>query len=122
MMNKKILAVDDNLAILDVLEELLSWEGYDVIKLADGHHIFEIIEVVHPDLILLDVMLDTLDGREICMKIKQNKSIQHIPIIMISATHDLKSFLNNPGAPDDFVEKPFDLDHLLMKISHQLAA
>ncbi|EOR96382.1 Two-component response regulator SA14-24 [Arcticibacter svalbardensis MN12-7] len=121
-MNKKILAVDDNLAILDVLEELLSWEGYEVIKLADGHHIFEMIEIIHPDLILLDVMLDTLDGRDICMEIKNNKSIQHIPVIMISATHDLTTFLNNPGAPDDFVEKPFDLDHLLMKINHQLAA
>ena len=116
------MAVDDNKAILEVLEELLSWEGYEVIKLADGHHIFDVIEVVHPDLILLDVMLDTLDGREICMEIKNNKSIKHIPVIMISATHDLSTTLDNPGAPDDFVEKPFDLDHLLMKINHQLAA
>jgi DNA-binding response OmpR family regulator len=122
MRNKKILAVDDNQAILEVLEELLSWEGYEVVKLADGHHIFEVIEVVHPDLILLDVMLDNLDGRDICMEIKNNKAIQHIPVIMISATHDLRTFLDNPGAPDDFVEKPFDLEHLLMKINHQLAA
>ncbi len=121
-MAKRILAVDDNPAILDALNEILSFEGYDVITLSDGNAIFEAIADVHPDLILLDVMLDDLDGREICQAIKDNKNTSHIPVILVSATHDLQDFLHTSGAPDDFIAKPFDIHYLLRKIDTQLSA
>ncbi|OCX51804.1 histidine kinase [Mucilaginibacter sp. PPCGB 2223] len=123
-MCKKILVLDDDLAILDALGDVLEYGGYDVCKLSRGDEIFEQIEDYHPDLILLDVMLADRDGREICKQIKldENHEISNIPVIMISATHDLSKVLNQRGAPDDFVAKPFDIDNLLNKIELQLAA
>jgi len=123
-MCKKILVLDDDLAILDTLGDVLEYGGYEVCKLSRGDEIFERIEDYHPDLILLDVMLADQDGREICKKIKQDEhqEIANIPIIMVSATHDLAKTLHQQGAPDDFVPKPFDIEYLLNKIEHQLAA
>lgn len=116
------MAIDDNLAILDVLKEILSFEGYEVITISDARKVFDTVEKIHPDLILLDVMLDNLDGREICRALKMNHLSSDIPVIMISATHDLMSLLNQPGAPDDFIAKPFDIYYLISKVNHQLAA
>ncbi|MGX5689688.1 response regulator receiver domain-containing protein [Arcticibacter tournemirensis] len=117
---KKILAVDDNPAILDALNDILSFEGYEVVTLSDGSFIFEAIAESHPDLILLDVMLDNLDGRDICHAIKDDRNTNHIPVILISATHNLQDTLKNEGAPNDFIAKPFDIDFLLTKIDTQL--
>ena len=117
---KRILAVDDNPGILDALNEILSFEGYEVTTLADGNSIFEAIAAVEPDLILLDVMLDNLDGRDICHALKGDKNTNHIPVILISATHNLRDVLKDPGAPNDFVAKPFDIHYLLNKIDNQI--
>lgn len=119
---KTILAVDDNHAILDALNEVLSFGGYDVITLSDGRAVFDAIEKVHPDLILLDVMLNNIDGREICQAIKNCKDTNHIPVIMISASHNLQDLFQAPGAPDDFIAKPFDIHYLLRKIDTRLSA
>ncbi len=117
---KKILAVDDNPAILDALNDILSFEGYEVVTLSDGSSIFEAIAESHPDLILLDVMLDNLDGRDICHAIKDDRNTNHIPVILISATHNLQDTLRTEGAPNDFIAKPFDIEFLLTKIDTQL--
>jgi len=121
-MCKKILVLDDDLAILEVLKDTLEYSGYAVNTLSEGSAVFEKIQEYHPDLILLDVMLAEYDGREICRSIKQQHDSANIPVILISATHDLSKSLQQQGAPDDFVAKPFDLDNLLNKIEHQLAA
>lgn len=121
-MNKKILAIDDDLAILDVLKMILELSGYEVVTLAKGDLVLETIENEHPDLILLDIMLAGLDGKTICQNLKHYSKTKDIPVIMISASHDLRSTLSLPGAPDDFLAKPFDLDVLVKKVEQQLAA
>lgn len=118
-MNKRILIIDDDLGILEVLTDLLEYCGYDVNTLSEGHQVFEKIADYHPDLILLDVMLGNMDGRIICSSIKE---MEQIPVILISATHNLNTTLNKPGSPDDILAKPFELDLLLQKIECQLAA
>lgn len=120
-MPKKILAVDDDLFILDALTELLKYSGYDVESTPNGEEVFKKIDECVPDLILLDVMLAGLDGREICRKIKSNELTKNIPIIMVSATPAVNQTVRDFGA-NDFVAKPFDIFQLLNKIEHQLAS
>jgi len=67
-------------------------------------------------------MLAGLDGRSICKQIKENHLTYFVPVILIPGTHDLAESLHLPGAPNDFVAKPFDLDDLLGRIKKQLAA
>jgi DNA-binding response OmpR family regulator len=121
-MSKKILILDDDDDILEVLSFILSDNGYAIKTLSCGDTVFDHIKDFRPDLILMDVMLAGLDGRSICRRIKENHLTCFLPVILISGTHNLADSLNQPGAPNGFISKPFDLDHLLDKIAKTLAA
>lgn len=118
----RILAVDDDKDILEVLQFILEDSGYEVKTLSDGHKLFEKINEEVPDLILMDIMLNGLDGRDLCKNVKLNFKTHDIPVIMISASHNLSDVLRQECAPDDFLSKPFDINTLLNKIQRQLAA
>jgi len=120
-MSKKILVLDDDKDILEILSFLLLDSGYQVKTLSCGDTIFEDIKSFQPDLILMDVMLAGLDGRSICRSIKENHLTYFLPVILISGTHDLADSLHFPGAPNDFIAKPFDVDYLLAKVEKQLS-
>ncbi|MDN3584063.1 response regulator [Mucilaginibacter flavus] len=119
---RRILAVDDDKDILEVLQYILEDSGYEVETLADGHNLFNTIRQHHPDLILLDIMLGGLDGRELCKHLKQGKETHDIPVIMISASHDVSKTKHENGGPDDFIAKPFDIEVLLNSVKRQLNA
>lgn len=121
-MPKKILVLDDDNDILEILSFLLVEEGYEIMTVNCGDNVFADINAFKPDLLLMDVMLAGLDGRSICKKIKQTKLTSSLPVILISGTHDLAASLNQPGAPNDFIAKPFDIEDLLAKITQCLAA
>jgi DNA-binding response OmpR family regulator len=118
--SKKILILDDDPDILEIVSYLLLETGYKVETLSSGEKVFEAIRNFHPDLVLMDVMLANMDGRKICSAIKQEPETSELPVILISGTHDLASSLHQLGAPNDFVGKPFDIDHLLSRIHNQL--
>jgi len=120
-MSKKILILDDDPDILEILSLILEESGYEVRTLSCGDTVFDDIKVFQPDLILMDVMLAGLDGRTICKNIKENHLTSLVPVILISGTHNLAKSLNLPGGPNDFIAKPFDIDHLLERIEKQLA-
>lgn len=121
-MSRKILAVDDDNDIVDVIKIILEDEGYEVSTLTNGKNVFNVISSFRPDLILMDVMLGGMDGREICKAIKSHKLFKGIPVVMISASHNLQNLLQLPGSPNDFLPKPFDIDHLVRKVNAQFAA
>lgn len=120
-MSKKILAVDDDREIVEVIKIILEDEGYEVSTLTNGKNVLSVITSLRPDLILLDVMLGGMDGREICRTIKSHAIFKYIPIVMISASHNLQNLLKMPGSPNEFLSKPFDIDHLVEKVRTQLA-
>ena len=122
MKKRKILIVDDDLDILEVVGLILESEGYEVQLMSNGQQIFENINKFNPDLIILDVMLGDMDGREICRNIKNTEETLHIPIIMISATHNMAEFVKKSCKPDDFLEKPFDIVNLIQKVELKLTA
>jgi two-component system phosphate regulon response regulator PhoB len=118
----RILAVDDDRDILEVLQFILEDSGYEVDTLSDGRFLFEKIKANAPDLILLDIMLGNMDGRELCKDIKSNDDTQKIPVILVSASHNIADTINKKGAPNAFIAKPFDIDELLDAIRIQLPA
>lgn len=120
---RRILAVDDDNDILEVLQFILEDSGYEVDTLSDGQCLMDAIKEKHPDLILLDIMLgNNLDGRELCKQIKKQVDTNNIPIILISASHNVSNSMHQEGAPNDFISKPFDISLLLNCIKKQLAA
>ncbi|MEP6594478.1 MAG: response regulator [Ginsengibacter sp.] len=116
--NKNILVADDDEAVLDVLDTMLKTAGYNVTTMIDGDRVLAIKENL-PDLILLDIWMAGIDGRDICTHLKNQSSTKHIPIIFISANRDTEEIATSSGA-DDFIYKPFDMDDLLRKVAKYL--
>lgn len=112
--NRTIMIADDDPGIVDAVEIMLGFEGYDVITTLTGDKVLN-MESNYPNLLLLDVWMSGYDGRDICKALKQNHATKQIPVIMISASPELKKSATEAGA-DDFLEKPFDIDELLTKI------
>lgn len=120
MNGKKILVVDDDLAILDALGAILEREGYTVELLPYGERVFENIGNTFPDLIILDVNLGEVKGSLICNLITTTETLKDIPIIMISADHQMRYILAKTCPQSQFIEKPFDIDTLLGAVRERL--
>jgi DNA-binding response OmpR family regulator len=114
-MVKKIVVAEDDQDILFILDMILNDAGYKVEPLPDGTSIVD-RNSDWPDLFILDKDMPTIDGLAICKFLKLNKETRHIPIIMISAYHKLRSKAVKAGV-DEFIEKPFELKDLLKTIS-----
>jgi DNA-binding response OmpR family regulator len=122
-MCKKILIVEDNVLMVEVMTYILINCGYDVIALTNGDEVFNRIKSAHPDLVILDAILPGMNGKEICQLIKLNKTTRNLPVIMCSGDEDsIDESLKQNGAPDDVLHKPFDVNALIEKVEFQLAA
>ena len=107
---------DDDPGIVDAVEMLLEFEGYTVSSTVDGATVLDMKDEL-PDLLLLDIWMSGEDGRDICKQLKKEALTKNIPVIMISASRDIKESALAAGA-DDFLAKPFEMDELLKKIAH----
>lgn len=115
-MKEKILILDDDKDILEILTIILTESGYEIRTLNCGDSIFEELIQFEPNILLMDIMIAGMNGLSICREIKENALTRSLTVIMISASHDLDKCLGLPGAPDDFLAKPFEIDYLLNKI------
>mgnify|MGYP001338114470 FL=1 len=117
-MDKKILVVDDEQPIADILEFNLKKEGYDVIVAYDGEEALRKVEEEQPDLILLDVMLPQKDGMEVCREIRKK---YNMPIIMLTAKDsEIDKVLGLEMGADDYVTKPFSNRELIARVKANL--
>jgi CheY-like chemotaxis protein len=105
---------DDDPGIVDAVEMLLEFEGYEVTSTVDGTTVLEMKKNL-PDLLLLDIWMSGEDGRDICRKLKQDELTKDIPVIMISASRDVRESAIAAGA-NDFLAKPFEMNELLQKV------
>ncbi len=117
-MKKRILVADDDPAIVESTRLILEEFGYEVDSTVDGETIYK-MERDYPDLLLLDIWMSGIDGREICRYLKNEERTREIPIIMISASRDIKESAREAGA-DDFLAKPFNMDDLIEKIEKHI--
>ena len=117
----KILAVDDQLTNVSVLQEVLSSAGYTVATALSGDQAIQTLRSLTPDLILLDVEMPGIDGFTTCQKIKAEPRTAHIPIVFITASSDTESVVKgfSVGAVD-FIRKPFQEPELLARVQTHL--
>jgi DNA-binding response OmpR family regulator len=105
---------DDDPGILDSIGMFLQFEGYEVKTTLNGSALLDLKEEL-PDILLLDIWMSGVDGRDICKKLKQKDYTKKMPIVLISASHDIERSAREAGA-DDFLAKSFDMDMLIAKI------
>lgn len=118
-MTNKIMLVDDEPDILDLLEKSLNLEGFhNITKIDNGFSAVETCRKVQPDIIILDVMLPDIDGYEVC---KQIREFSHCPILFLSAKNDeLDKILGLAVGGDDYVTKPFSPKEVAYRVKAQL--
>ncbi|RXI98759.1 DNA-binding response regulator [Anaerobacillus alkaliphilus] len=114
-MTKKIVVIEDEESISDIISYSLRKEGYFVQCAFSGKEAFALIENSQPDLLILDVMLPDMSGFDICKAVVQQH--QHIPIIMLTARNDIvDKILGLELGADDYMTKPFDIRELLTRV------
>jgi DNA-binding response OmpR family regulator len=114
-MGEKVLVVDDEFEIRDLLSRFLTEEGYEVIVAPNGDEALELAETENPEVILLDIKMPGIDGIEICKRLKAKEKTRFIPVIMATALWDTYSEAIESGA-EDFVTKPFNLTELSHRV------
>jgi len=114
---KKVLVLDNDEGVLDVMREALNYEGFDVKIIEETDNIFSVINSYDPDLIILDYILSGINGGEICHQIKANPKTTDLPVMIMSAYPRVIKSLGYYGC-DDFISKPFDLDDIVERIKN----
>jgi adenylate cyclase len=114
---KKILIVDDEPELVEMLKIRLEASGYDVISASDGEEGLKRAEKEKPDLILLDIMMPGMDGLVVLARLRNNLETNFIPVIMLTAKGDTSAILEAQREfATDYVIKPFEPQHLLSLI------
>ena len=96
-MPKRILIVEDNALMIEVMTYILISNGYEVFATNTGNDVFKHIKANHPDLVILDAILPGINGREICQLIKLNKTTCNLPVIMCSGDESIDDALEQKG-------------------------
>jgi diguanylate cyclase (GGDEF)-like protein len=113
----RVLVVDDERNILDIIKFNLEVEGYEVITCMEGEEALSKIYEIMPDLILCDIMMPVLDGLEVCRRLKADGRTNQIPVVMLSAkTQAQDKIASIDAGADDFITKPFDFSDLAARI------
>ncbi|MBN3037957.1 MAG: response regulator [Candidatus Omnitrophica bacterium] len=121
MAKKKILVVDDEAALVDMIKMRLEASDYEVVTASDGQEGFEKIEAEKPDLVILDILMPKMSGYDLLRKLRQEKgAIQYTPVLVVSARGRMKSLFEEIGI-SDFLAKPFDGLELMDRVERILS-
>lgn len=116
---RSILVVDDDDDVLFLMKRILLSQGYDTTISPNGENMMDIITQSPPDVILLDIHMNGIDGGTICQLIKTNRTTAGIPILMFSANENIASITKQCGA-DGYIKKPFEPNQLSKTIQQIL--
>ena len=117
----RILVVDDEPLIVEMIEETLIGDGHEVFKAYSGEEALQRANDEMPDLVLLDLMLPGMDGYQVSRQMQGDARLNHIPIIMLTARSAVSDRVAGyEGGADDYITKPFDADELLLRVRAQL--
>ena len=121
LMNKTIFIADDEEDFVSTLRSRLEFEGYGVTTAADGKEALERILREKPDLILLDILMPTMNGYQVCRELKGNADTRSIPIVMLTAkSQESDRFWGKEAGADVYLVKPFDMDELMEEVMEQI--
>ncbi len=116
-MAKKILILDDNKDILEMMKVALEDEGHDVECLTNTDDIYKAVQTINPDLVIVDYILEGINGGEFCHEIKSHPDTAHIPVIMVSGHERVLQSLGTTYGADVFIAKPFSLEDIVTSVN-----
>ena len=123
MAKKNIMVVDDEENIVELVKAIMENEGYDVITASDGKECLEKLKSAKPDLILLDMMMPGMSGREVCERIRADPKTKNLKVAFLTVakfSEAGKDVLNKMKVAD-YINKPFDNDDLIARVKKALS-
>jgi len=118
-MSKRILVLDDNQDILEIVHETLTYERFDVKSISESADVIPMVEEFNPDLVILDYRVAGTNGGELCRQIKNHPDFKNTPVIIFSAYINHQDEIFAYGC-DAVMNKPFDLNELVEKVNSLL--
>ena len=115
----RILVIDDDKPMLEIVKSILDNEGYVVETISNWTIVFDKIRQYKPDLIILDIFISGSDGRVICKELKKSKTTTNIPVILFSATNRLEAYTKDSNA-QGYLKKPFETMELVNIVKETL--
>jgi two-component system response regulator MprA len=113
----KVLVVDDEDNIIELIRLGLRYEGFEVEVASNGEQALMLAQRINPDLIILDIMMPGIDGLEVCRRLRHNPTTHDIPVLMLTAKDEVSDrILGLQTGADDYLTKPFDFYELLERI------
>ncbi|GAB4409610.1 MAG: response regulator [Anaerolineales bacterium] len=113
----RILAVDDERSILDIIRRRLEPEGYEVITARDGEEALKVALEWEPDLAILDVIMPKMDGLELCRRMREHPNLAALPVLFLTSRESVEDRIRGfEAGADDYLPKPFDLRELSLRI------
>ncbi|MEW5930278.1 MAG: response regulator [Gemmatimonadota bacterium] len=107
----RLLVADDEPAITALVAEMLGYAGFDVVRAHGGAEALVLARAARPDLVLLDVMMPDLDGRDACRALKMDAELRDVPVVLFSSADEQDVHWRGAGA-DGFLQKPFSIREL----------
>lgn len=121
MSERKVLVVDDEVNIIQIMEFSIGAEGYDVVTAANGEEAISKARKEQPNLIILDIMMPKVDGYEVCRVLKRDPLTKRIPVILLTAKgREIDKRLGYEVGASDYVVKPFSPSQLIDKVNSYL--
>ncbi len=118
---KKILIVEDNVNLSEILKDLLENNGFFVVTAQNAEEALEILKSFEPDLILADILMPGMDGFEMFSKIRSIPKLRTVPFVFLTALSDQENKFKGLGlGADDYISKPFNPQELIMRINNIL--
>ncbi|HEX9413395.1 MAG TPA: response regulator transcription factor [Ktedonobacterales bacterium] len=112
-----ILVVDDEHAIVDFIRLGMRYEGFRVAAASDGQSGIEMAQRLHPDVVVLDIMLPDVDGLQVCQRLREHTSTADVPILMLTAKDEVRDRVTGlESGADDYLTKPFSFEELLARV------
>ncbi len=117
-MPKKIMVVDDEESVLELLKAVLENDGYDVITASGGEECLEKLKKVKPDLVLLDMMMPGMSGREVCERIRKDPKTKNLKVIFVTVARfsEMGKDTLSKMSVADYITKPFDNNDLIKRV------
>ncbi|MBC7260341.1 MAG: response regulator transcription factor [Chloroflexi bacterium] len=113
----RILAVDDERSILDVIRRRLESEGYEVITARDGEEALKVALAWEPDIAILDVIMPKMDGLELCRRMREQPELAGLPVLFLTSRESVEDRIRGfEAGADDYLPKPFDLRELSLRV------
>lgn len=113
-MKKKILIIENDQDIRSIVDYILAEEGFNTLSIPEPQSLTEILQFA-PDLILIDEFINSRPGHRLCLKIKHDVILNHIPVIVLSTANDIELIAKECNA-NDYIRKPFDVHEMVGKV------